>query len=213
MNCIYKIVNDINGKMYVGKTTESIEKRFKDHIRKVNDEVACQRPLYRAMKKYGIQNFHIEIIEQVDDVDLLSEREIFWITALDTYSNGYNATLGGDGRVLYDYSAIVSRLQVYPYAVQVAQEFGCHVDTIKKIANTYNIALKVLDVEQKKKQIAQLDKNTSEILRIFDSLQDAMKWCVDNGYCAQLGSGPASHISEAARGIRKSAYKFKWSFI
>lgn len=108
---------------------------------------------------------------------------------------------------------MAERLKDYPYAIQVAKEFDCHPDTVKQVAQIYHIPLKVLTLEQKKKQIAQLDKITEEILQVFDSLQDAMKWCVENGYCATYGSGPASHISDAAKGKRKTAYQFKWKFI
>lgn len=210
---IYKIVNDINDKVYVGKTTETIEERFKDHIRMVDRGVLYHRPLYCAMKKYGIKHFHIEVLEEVEDINILSDREIFWIAELDTYYNGYNATLGGDGRILYDYEAIANRLRDYPYAIQVAEEFGCHPWTVKNIARIYHIPLKILYLEEKKKKIARLDKKTEEILQIYESLQDAMKWCIENGYCASYGKGPASHISDAAKGKRKSAYQFKWAFI
>ena len=40
-----------------------------------------------------------------------------------------------------------------------------------------------------------------------------MKWCIENGYCAAYGKGPASHISDVAKGKRKSAYQFKWTFV
>ena len=71
---IYKITNEVNNKVYIGKTLFSIDKRFKQHkedSQKENEEI---RPLYRAMKKYGIEKFHIEKIEECP-LELLSERE------------------------------------------------------------------------------------------------------------------------------------------
>lgn len=60
------------------------------------------------MNKYGIENFIIEELEQVKDENLLSEREIYWVKELGTYgSNGYNASKGGDGTILYDYKEII----------------------------------------------------------------------------------------------------------
>lgn len=64
------------------------------------------RPLYSAFKKYGIQFFKIELIEEVSD-DLLCEREQFYIQQYRSYvgfddCNGYNATLGGDFRTTFD---------------------------------------------------------------------------------------------------------------
>ena len=212
MPYIYKITNDINGKIYIGKTLSTIEQRFKEHCQDYLKERNEKRPLYNAMKKYGIEHFHISIIEECDE-SILSEREIFWIDKLNTYYTGYNATLGGDGKILYNYSEIAKRLKEYPYAIQVAKEFNCHPDTIKNIAHIYHIQLKSLYKEDKKKQIARLDKNTEKVLEIYESLQDAMLWCVKNKYCPSCGTGVASHISDAAKGKRKTAYKFKWKFI
>lgn len=48
------------------------------------------------MRKYGIENFHIEQIEEVAN-DQLNEREKYWISYYNTYFDGYNSTLGGDG--------------------------------------------------------------------------------------------------------------------
>ena len=62
MSYIYKIINDINDKIYVGKTDFSIEKRFKEHCADAFRERNEKRPLYAAMRKYGIEHFHIELI-------------------------------------------------------------------------------------------------------------------------------------------------------
>jgi hypothetical protein len=48
------------------------------------------------MRKYGIENFHIEQIEEVAN-DQLNEREKYWISYYNTYFDGYNSTLGGEG--------------------------------------------------------------------------------------------------------------------
>ena len=91
MGYIYKIVNDINNKIYIGKTEFNIQKRFEEHIRDSQKEHK-NRPLYNAMNKYGIQHFKIELIEECNN---LEEREKYWISFYDSYKNGYNATLGG----------------------------------------------------------------------------------------------------------------------
>ena len=54
---IYKITNNINNKIYIGKTNLTIEKRFKEHCRDAFRERNEKRPLYAAMRKYGIQKF------------------------------------------------------------------------------------------------------------------------------------------------------------
>jgi group I intron endonuclease len=93
---IYKITNNINNKMYIGQTIRPLLKRFKEHKKRAN----CSA-LYEALKKYGEENFTIELIENVESINLLNEREQHWITFYNTLSpNGYNLTSGGNnGRV------------------------------------------------------------------------------------------------------------------
>lgn len=95
MGFIYKIQNNLDGKLYIGKTCTTISNRWNHHL---NDYTKKDWHLYRAMRKYGAENFSIEPIEQCSD-DLLNEREIYWIKKLDTFYNGYNETLGGEGRL------------------------------------------------------------------------------------------------------------------
>ena len=57
---IYKITNDINDKVYIGKTTlSSVEDRFQEHLKDSQRVRFEKRPLYNAISKYGIENFHI----------------------------------------------------------------------------------------------------------------------------------------------------------
>ena len=67
MSYIYVITNDINGKQYVGKTNNSIEQRFKEHIKDSKRERCEKRPLYNAMNKYGIEHFSIKELEQCSE--------------------------------------------------------------------------------------------------------------------------------------------------
>ena len=105
MAYIYKIENDINGKVYIGKTEFSIERRFKEHCKEAFREGREQRPLYAAIRKYGEEHFHISLIEETDTPE---EREVYWIEKFRSFKNGYNATVGGDGRKYLDYDLIIS---------------------------------------------------------------------------------------------------------
>jgi hypothetical protein len=57
------------------------------------------------MNKYGIEHFHISQIEETNDPD---EREKYWIEYYGTFKNGYNATIGGDGKRYLDYDLIIA---------------------------------------------------------------------------------------------------------
>lgn len=61
MGFIYKITNDVNGKVYIGKTLNTVESRWKEHCHDKDRRNMENRPLYRAMNKYGLEHFSIEI--------------------------------------------------------------------------------------------------------------------------------------------------------
>lgn len=85
---VYKITCLINGKLYIGQTSETIEKRFKRHMGYQKDKHDTK--FYRAIKKYGKENFVISEIDHSDNQDELDEKEIFWINFFDTIHSGYN---------------------------------------------------------------------------------------------------------------------------
>ena len=77
MSEIYLIVNKINGKLYVGQTSINFKKRWTKHINSaVNSPSKGCVSLYRAIRKYGKDNFIFECIEETEDLD---NREIHWI--------------------------------------------------------------------------------------------------------------------------------------
>lgn len=215
MSKIYKITNDINDKVYVGKTNLSIEERFKEHCRdrlKRNNE---NRPLYNAMNKYGIEHFTIAEIEDCNP-DEASKQEIYWIGYFHSYENGYNATMGGDGKNLYDHSAIAERLKEHPYPIDVAQEFGCSSDIVRIIAKEFNITIKNKGQElstniNPKCKIKQYTKDLSYINE-FESIADAVRQLHREGKCATPNGGARGHISDCAKGKRKTAYGYVWKY-
>lgn len=96
---IYKITNIITKKLYVGQTKRSIQRRFKSHISEANRNL-YDTYLHRSIRKYGKENFTIELLEECNS-DNISKREIFWIQTLNTKApNGYNLHEGGFGGCL-----------------------------------------------------------------------------------------------------------------
>jgi len=91
---IYKITNDVNDKIYIGKTTKSLEERIKGHKRAMNHGVDYH--LYRAMRKYGWEKFHFSVVEECDDLDTLNELESKYIAQFNAIETGYNMALGGE---------------------------------------------------------------------------------------------------------------------
>lgn len=95
---IYKITNKVNKKAYIGQTRYTVEFRWKQHQFKKDKTY-----FHQAIHKYGINNFTVEILE-ICNIEDLNSKEIFYIGKYDTFKNGYNLTIGGDGnrRLLLD---------------------------------------------------------------------------------------------------------------
>lgn len=206
MAFIYKITNDINNKVYIGKTEKTVEQRFKQHCRESHFSRANRRPLYAAMNKYGIEHFKVETIEETNSPE---EREQFWIKEYNSYgSTGYNATKGGDGSKRADYDLICSLWKQGLSCRDISQKLGYDGATIRAALQDNGIsaeerhkrgALKI------SKQVSMLDLKTNKVLKTFPSITDSLT------YLNKSADG-ASHISQVCRGKRKSAYGYKWKY-
>lgn len=95
---IYVAENTVNGKRYVGQTIRKFEERQAHHKK---DSEVCDFKFYRAIRKYGWDNFNwAVIVEGVESVESLNSLEQYWIKELDTFKNGYNSTTGGEGYIV-----------------------------------------------------------------------------------------------------------------
>lgn len=95
------------------------------------------------MNKYGIENFKVEEIEYVEDDSELSDKEIYWIKELNTFGiNGYNASKGGDGKILYDYNEIIELANLGYSSFQICEKLGCCKDIVYKVLKSHNVKLR-----------------------------------------------------------------------
>ena len=177
MGYIYKIENQINHKVYIGQTIKSLNKRFSQHKNNYTKPYFSQIHLYRAFKKYGIENFSFEKIERVNDEDL-DEREKYWIAYYNSYENGYNSTLGGRDIELYkcDYEQIKKLYDEYRSARKVAKIIGCDHSTIDNIINKMNWPR--YSVSSQRLHHITLIKEDKKY--IFSSLEEAANWLIEN---------------------------------
>lgn len=91
---IYQHKNKTTGKSYVGFTKETIDVRWKQHIKMSRIK---QNKFYNAINKYGVDDWeHIILVDTVPAF-FKNEFERYWIEHLDSYKNGYNSTIGGEG--------------------------------------------------------------------------------------------------------------------
>lgn len=99
---IYIISNDINNKVYIGQTIETVEKRYKDHISASKSSNTKGVILYNAMRKYGVEHFIVKELKKISCIsntelrDKINELECYYISKYNSQNpNGYNITSGG----------------------------------------------------------------------------------------------------------------------
>lgn len=89
---IYKITNNLNGKIYIGQTTQDLFRRFCQHC-------SAKTIIGSAIRKYGKENFTIELISEVSTLQELNTKEEELIKKFNSLApSGYNAAYGGDNR-------------------------------------------------------------------------------------------------------------------
>lgn len=99
---IYKITCKVNGKVYIGQTTGTLEHRFEGHIKSAfSENNKLKIKFQRAIRKYGKDNFMIEEIDKASSREELNEKEKYWIAKYDSINSGYNTALGGEGGNTY----------------------------------------------------------------------------------------------------------------
>ena len=101
---IYKIVNDVNDKIYIGQTRTTIKTRFNQHKSDAKRGNADNSLLHNAMIKYGIDHFYVEEIIKYENkdkqilIDILNDKECFYISFFNSIRpKGYNISKGGGG--------------------------------------------------------------------------------------------------------------------
>ncbi|WP_286077744.1 GIY-YIG nuclease family protein [Thomasclavelia cocleata] len=181
---IYKITNKINSKCYIGQTSKFYKKRWNEHKNAAFNKfkISYNYPLYKAFRKYGIDNFKFEVIEKCE-IQKLNEREIYWISYYNSYKEGYNQDLGGEGKRLLnlDSKQIIDDYKKLGNMQKVADKYNCSNSSIKDILLKNNVKIKsAVEINKEKApEIRQLDNNHN-LIKIHNSLIDAGKWLVEN---------------------------------
>lgn len=112
------------------------------------------------------------------DIDKASEREIYWINYFNSYKNGYNATLGGDGKIYLDYKKILQLIDTTNFSQkEIANFCQCCEDSVRNIAHLYRPDINWYIRSQnnsRKNLIAQPKKvKCIETQQIFNSITEA----------------------------------------
>ena len=203
---IYKIENKLDGKIYVGQTQRTLEERMKEHYR--NSRASY---IDRTIRKYGVENFHAEIIETCKTVEELNEREMFWIAKLNCkFPNGYNLTDGGEGSNGYkatpELSARLSamrkgRRNTPEQRAKISAKLKGKIfsEETKKKISAAKIGHIVSEETREKLRIAQLGKKATEETKLKMSASNKNKRAVK---CVELEK-IFNSISAAAKFMEK----------
>lgn len=187
MGYIYKITNKINSKVYIGQTIRTISTRWNEHIRKAN-LLEDKYPLYKAINKYGKENFIIEELEECSD-NLLDEREIYWIHYYNSFNSkmGYNCTSGGKGTniiITYDENIdeIAKRYLNGERLDMLCKEFKCGYITTRRELLRRGIQINKFAGPQKlSKKISAIDPKTNAIIKTYNSISEAARSLCEEG--------------------------------
>ena len=200
MSYIYKIINIKNNHLYIGKTDRTIEERWKEHLKDCKRADFGNRPLYRAINKYGKEAFIIEEIEECS-AEIAGQRERYWIEYYGSFKNGYNATVGGDGKPFLDYELVYRTYLECKTRKRTAELLGIDRCNVGKIIANFKDNPYAIN-ESLFKPVARLDIKTGEVLEVFSSISEANKKYKCN-----------NHIGAVCQGKRKTAGGYSWKYL
>ena len=187
MALIYKITFKQTNKVYIGQTCRTLAARYAEHVYDALN--ASKHAVHRAMRKYGIENCNIELIEETNEPN---ERERHWIKVYDSYKNGYNETLGGDGHPIHDYDEIVEVYNKTKNIEKTALALKVSLWTVCAALCANNIT-----PSQFKQPVSQI-KN-GKTLNVFESIRDAARFLISKHELQTTENNVAKLISNSCK--------------
>lgn len=191
---IYKITNQTNKKAYVGQSID-IERRKQEHLYYGSNKSAIDK----AIKKYGINNFSFENLEQCSQEEL-DELERYWIAFYDSYVKGYNLTLGGQGTPKYKVADVLAIFNKTQNLSQTARECGCSIGTVRRIVHGEGINF---HEQSDAKPVEAIDPKTLQVIKRYTSIKDA---------ASSMNVHPNA-ISATINGKQKSSCGYYWRLV
>ena len=200
---VYKYVNNVNGKVYIGQTTRTLEERHKEHERRKNTAFD------KALSKYGSKSFTCEVLCQCDTTEALNEAEKYYIKLYNSLVPfGYNMCEGGNNTKGYTHKDESKR------KMSVAKK-GKYLGNDNPFYNkTHN--------EETRKKLSEARKGRkldSEWKENLAKAHHKKVLCVETGKnydsikeCAETLNLKATHITRVCKGKRQTTGGCHWRY-
>ena len=221
---IYKITNDFNDLIYVGKTTETVKSRFNRHCRDRKSS-RVYGSIDNLIQTIGREHFNVEEIEKVPR-ELLNEREQYWINYYDSFHNGYNRTLGGEGNLIHTSEEINKALDMYyngASMTEIQEKYGLHHSTLHRYRKILNLPKRKVTEHELQSSILNVKKATEAnqipienitLQRIYSSKKEALCDMIEQGYSkAKDWHNIRTSLDKALSGEQDTFLNFKWRYI
>ena len=227
---IYKLTCTITGKVYVGKTID-INRRMMQHS-KITPKYSHH--LANAIKKYGIDNFKEEIIFEVEAEDravlnaALSNAEKSYIKQYDSYRNGYNSTIGGEGTNRFHWlesskkKISESMKKFFKSAkgkAQIKHTIFCNKN--REISKETRERIGRGNKGKRMPEEAKIKIRNYQLVNACSKYIPVLQYDLDNSLLNRFNSitdaaksinKDTSHIVSCCKGRRKTAYGFIWKY-
>lgn len=141
---IYKIENKLNNKIYIGQTIHDPFYRMKQHVENSEFDKLKNNPydLYFDLYELGAEKFDFSIIENVN-VELLDEKEKFYIKKYNSYFDGYNNNYGGRGNSKYKNNKttfeIMKNIKFFDNIKDLSNHLNCSEHYIREQTKGFNL--------------------------------------------------------------------------
>ena len=238
---IYKVTNLINNKIYIGQSI-NIYQRWQAHKSTSLNKNSKEYNIYfhNALRKYGIENFNFEIIEQCVENDL-DKREKYWIEYYNSYGRnfGYNESKGGDGyngrryhveqydldgNFIKEWDSVYEAAKnlntsiiniryciLYPDKQKSAAGFQWKRKNDPRVITKYSPNYYLEGLENgRKKKKIKQYNKNNEYVQTFDSRKDAAYWLKENGYTNASNLKSVQSQLSTIINSERLAYNFYW---
>lgn len=138
---IYIIKNNLNSKVYIGQTIQSVQERFKQHTKPSIVKQRGNYKIYNAINKYGKDNFYVEVLDEAIE-SKLNELEIYYIEKYNSYEKGYNSTKGADSKTICKIQDLELLKEMFNNGmtyIDMAKHFNVNKVTIQRTLNSIGL--------------------------------------------------------------------------